>query len=422
MLGIAACGGGHGHTPDAASSDTAAADAAVDAAPPRLQLASSGTQLIVTGPQLGFQITAADLGEDADVIEIHQEFYGVPWDAFVAGTQPPAAWVAIMDGIAADAKASGKPVFLSVSMLNGQRDSLAAKTTVDASGQVNATDGWAASCYDFGSAPDAATYRAAYLAYVQWMLDEFHPTYLNFAIEVNLFFEKCPTAAAGLVAVANATYAMAKADDPALVAAFPSIQIDHLYGYSTDSCPDQSQRDACFDQLYAEIVPLQRDRFAMSSYPQLSGLTPATLPADWFTRGAARGGERAVVAETGWNSTNLVAQSRDSGCITVLTASDAEPAAYLARVISDGQAAHMDFVNWWSDRDLVVAPLMTDCPCTFDATWCAVLDAFRGPPTTSGPDTQLLGEIGLKAFAAMGVRAYDGSAKSFYATWAAARD
>jgi hypothetical protein len=78
----------------------------------------------------------------------------------------------------------------------------------------------------------------------------------------------------------------------------------------------------------------------------------------------------------------------------------------------------MDLVTWWSDRDLVVGDLMTNCPCTFDTTWCTVLDIFRGPASTGTADTQLFGELLLKAFGTMGLRAYDGTPKAgHYAAW-----
>jgi hypothetical protein len=61
---------------------------------------------------------------------------------------------------------------------------------------------------------------------------------------------------------------------------------------------------------------------------------------------------------------------------------------------------------------------MTDCPCHLDQTWCAVVDAFRGPATTSGIDTGLLGEVLMKAFGTMGIRLYDGTPKSqLYSLW-----
>jgi hypothetical protein len=442
LVGVLGCGDGGGGdaprdagagAPDAASnsakeggggapSNGAEASSPADASASRsFALATGGVQLLVRGPALGLQVTPANLADDDDVLEVHQEFYGIPWDAFEAGNPPPPEWVALMDSLASSARATGKPVFLSVTMLNGGRRELAAKTVID-SGQVKSQDGWSSPCYDFHSAPDASAVEQGYLRYVAWMIDEFSPRWLNVAIEVNLFFEKCPAAVDGLVAVANAAYDAAKAKRADLIV-FPSFQIDHLYGYSTDSCPSPSQRSTCFDAAYAQIAPLKRDRFAMSTYPMLGQFqTPNDLPIDWFTRGASRGGERPLVAETGWDSSSIVVQLRGGACASVLTGTEADEAAYLGRVLDAAQTGDIELVNWWSDRDLVVAPLMTDCPCTFDATWCAVLDIFRGPATDGGPDAQEQGELGLKAFGVMGLRAYDGTVKpDVYARWTAAR-
>jgi hypothetical protein len=250
------------------------------------------------------------------------------------------------------------------------------------------------------------------------MIDTFAPRYLNVAIEVNLFFEKCPTAAAGVIDVANATYDAAKAKSASLVV-FPSFQIDHLYGYDKTSCPNLADRATCEGTLYAQIAPMKRDRFAMSSYPSVGVVTsPADLPADWFSRGAARGKERAIVAETGWDSTALVAKMRDGTCYKAFDYSEADTAGYLGRVLDAAASMPMDLVNWWSDRDLIVQQVMADCPCTFDATWCSVVDQFRGPPTDGGTDTQFFGEVVLKAFGTMGLRTYDGTPKSsVYARW-----
>ncbi len=386
------------------------------------RLATTGAQLVVTGPELGLQLTAANVVEDSDVVSVHQEFYGVPWDAFEAQTAPPPEWVAVMDRFAKAAHDANKPVFLSISMLNGKRESLAAQTTIE-SGAVKSTDDWSAKCYDFATAPDAAAKKAAYLRYVAYMVDKFTPSHLNLAIEVNLFFEKCPAATAGLVDVINAAYDQVKAKAPKTLV-FPSIQIDHLYGYSTDSCPDQTKRAACFDQLYAVLAPIKRDRFAMSSYPYMQGIAkPSDIPADWFMRGAARGHEIPLIAETGWPSTKVVVKAKDGTCQTYFSFDEKTSADYLARVLSDADTGGLELVTWWSDRDLLVAKIMTNCPCDFDATWCSVLDIFRGPAPTSGTfDSQLFGELLLKVFGTMGIRNYDGTPKAMHmALWNAAR-
>jgi hypothetical protein len=395
-----------------------------DASPPghtrRFRLATTGAQLVVTGPALGLQLTDADVAKDADVFAVHQEFYGVPWVELEAGGAPPAEWTARMERLSRSAKDAGKPVFLSITMLNGQRERLAATTTITG-GQVKTRDDSSERCYDFGTAADAASKRAAYLRYVELMVDAFQPAYLNVAVEVNLFLEKCPAAAAGLREVANAAYDAAKAKSPKTLV-FPSFQIDHLYGFSKDSCPDQTARGACFDAAYASLQGMKRDRFAMSSYPYLNGFAdPGTVPPDWFTRGAARGAEQALIAETGWLSTPLIAKARDGTCPRVFDFTETRAASYLARVLADADRENLDLVTWWSDRDLLAESVMTDCPCHLDQTWCSVVDAFRGPATTSGTDTGLLGEVLMKAFGTMGVRLYDGTPKAeLYSLWNAA--
>jgi hypothetical protein len=397
------------------------AGAGADSGPARrFRMAAVGEKLLVTGSDLGLQLGDAHVPRDADVIGMHHEIYGVPWDAFESNTAPPSEWTAVMQRLSTAAKATGKPVFLSISMLNGTRETLAAETRI-ADGQVKTNDAWAPRCYDFRTAADGVSKQTAYLRYVDSMVEFFQPAYLNVAVEVNLFFEKCPAATAGVIDVIDATYDALKAKHPDMLV-FPSFQIDHLYGFSKDSCADPSQRAACFDAAYSVIAGIKRDRFAMSSYPYLNGITGAAeLPADWFSRGPDRGSERGLIAETGWLSTSLVAKTGAGVCQTVFSFTRTDAAAYVARVLRDAETANLDLVTWWSDEDLVTLPLMTNCPCTFDATWCTVLDIFRGPPGAPGVDTQFFGEIILKAFGSMGLRDYDGAPKpEVFSPWSAA--
>lgn len=405
---------------DASSRTPADAGAEDDASTPaakRPLLATSGAQLLVTGSRPGLQLTAANLADDADVFAVHQEFYGIPWQAFEAGTAPPAEWNALMNELAAQAQAANKPVFLSISMLNGARERLAATTKIE-NGQVKTTDETSATCYDFATAPDRTAKRQAYLRYVEAMVERFQPAWLNIAIEVNLFFEKCPAATAGLIEVINAAYDAAKAKRSKTLV-FPSFQIDHLYGYSKDSCPDPAMRAKCFDDHYAQLIGLRRDRFAMSSYPFLNGVSaPSALPADWFERAAARGNERGLIAETGWLATPLAAKLDDGTCMRVFDYADAASQAFLERVLSDAVRAKLELVTWWSDRDLVPVELMTDCPCDFELQWCTVLDVFRGPAVAGVPELRFLNEVLLKAFGTMGLRRYDGTPRAGHlAAW-----
>jgi len=385
------------------------------------RLASSGTQLLVTGPTTGLQLTQADLASDVEVVAVHQEYYGVPWEAFADGGTPPPGWAATMTALAAFPRAAQKQLFLSVSPLDGSRSTLAPRVRLTSGTEV-VESGWAPRCWDARTAADGATWREAYVHYVEWMVDTFQPELLNVGIELNLWDVNCPAAWDGLVDVVNAAYDAAKARRPSAIV-FPSIQIDALYGLAPGSCPAGVDAGVCYETGYAHLARVKRDRFAISSYPYL-GVVPSldALPADWFTRAAARGGERALIAEAGWPSTPVVAQSSGGTCFTALQSSDDLTAAYLDRLLSDAQRAGMELVTWISDRDLIIEPLMTDCGCHQSAEWCAVRDLFRGPPPTGAVDTQLQGELMLKVFGAMGLRAYDGTPKTaVHRRWEQAR-
>lgn len=385
------------------------------------RLASSGSQLVVSGPETGLLLTDADLATDVDVVAVHQEYYGVPWEAFAVGTSPPSGWAARMSRLASSARAAGKQIFLSVSPLDGNRSSLAPRVRVVSGAEV-VEAGWAPLCWDARTAPDGATWRDAYVRYVQWMVDLFQPEFLNVGIELNLWDIACPSAWDGMVDVVNAAYDAAKSRRPG-IPVFPSIQIDALYGLAPGSCPPGTDAGTCYETGYAHLARVKRDRFAISTYPYL-GVVPSldALPADWFFRGPRRGGERALIAEVGWLSTPVVAQASTGQCFTALTSDETFAAAYLDRVLSDAQAAGMDLVTWISDRDLLIEPLMTDCGCHQSAAWCSVRDLFRGPPPTGSVDTQLQGELRMKVFGAMGLRTYEGAPKpGVYDRWEKAR-
>jgi hypothetical protein len=127
-------------------------------------------------------------------------------------------------------------------------------------------------------APDGAALATAYTRYVEWMVREFHPCYLNVAVEMNLFLTGCSTGWDGLVQVERPAYDAAKSVDPSVVA-FPSIPIDQLYAYMS------------FGNFYLSFL---------YSAPGIGSI--AKIPPDWFTSAADPRGEGTVVAETGWIS------------------------------------------------------------------------------------------------------------------------
>lgn len=387
-----------------------------DAGPTRsLALATGGVQADLAQ---GIFIGAANVADDADVVAIHQEFYGLPWDEFEADLPPPPEWVAKMDELLDQAE--GKPIFLSLQLVGGAGRRFLADKTVIVDGNVTKLESWSELCYDFRTAPDGDAKRAAYAAYVTWMVEKFQPTYLNVAIEMNLFMP-CTDAWSGVVDAQRDAYMAAKLARPDVIA-FASFQIDQLYGYDDEQCPSPMTRDVCFDNAYARLDRVLRDRFAISTYPYLIEEIAAVenIPPDWFTRASSRGGEQLLVAETGWSATPAVGIYGDT-CITAISSSPDDQAAYFDRLVADVSAAGGDLVTWWSDRDLIPSDVMTDCPCDFDASWCGLVDLFR---SLGGDDPlgQFYGEMLLKIWGNMGLRTWGGAPREpIYSRWSAFR-
>lgn len=400
------CGGG-GPEPDASPPPP-------DAPSRVYRLASSAVQLDPVG---GPGLSDPDLAGDVDVIDVHQDFFGVPWDAFAAGAEPPPAWAARMAEIAAAAHATGKDVFLALAPLDGDRAHLAPDAVASDAGFTLVHD-WKPRCYDLATAADGAALRAGYARYVDYMVRLFEPQWTNVAIEVNLFHVNCAAAWDGMVGLEREAHDAARHAAPG-APAFPSIQLDALYGRV--ACPADRTADQCYEAEYAAIAGLARDRFAISTYPyDFAGFRrPDDLPADYLSRAAARGGERLVIAETGWLATDEVVTDQDGQCLTVLTSSPADQAAYLDRVIATAADHDVELVTWISNRDFLIAPVMTDCPCAFSAPWCDLVRAVRGQ---GSPTEQRDAEVGFKVFGTMGIRDHAGAPRRpIFDRWTAAR-
>ena len=395
-LALAGCGG------DGVAVDAGAGDGgAIDAAPTLHQLASSGARLDVSmGPIVG----TTNLATDVDLVAVHEDFYGVPWTAFAADAGAPQAWVDFQTSIAQQAHATGKDVFLSLAPLAGDRKSLAGDVVAGGTG-FQVMRGWKPPCYDLDTS-DGMALRAAYARYVDFMVGLFAPKFTNVAIEINEFHLQCPSVWNGMVALENDAYAAAKAAAPS-VPAFPSIQIDALYGLLF--CPSPMTTAQCYETEYAGLAGLERDRFAISTYPYafIAGITtPADIPADWFVRAAARGNERWLIAETGWLGTNLVVTNASSTCQTALAETANLQSDYFDRVLADALQNDVEVIEWISNRDFLEAQVMTDCPCQYSPSWCNLLGTVRG---TGTPAQQMSAEVGFKEFGTMGIRDYAGN-------------
>ncbi len=382
--------------------------------------ASTPVQAAVGDPLL-FAFRDFDLAGDVDVASLHQDFYGVPWQAFADGTEPPTAWIERMDHAAELADSQGLPVYLSLALVGGDGRAYLAARSVETSAGLGTQEEWSQRCFNFATHPDGPRWRAAYRAYVRFMVERFRPRYLTPGIEVNLFQASCdatdPGAYDALVGVLNDAYRVAKTADPEL-AVFPSFQIDFLADLR-GACAE-GDPGPCIEANLARSASLKRDRFAISLYPHL--LEAAGRPVDasaLLEEVLSRTlGEGPVVAETGYPSFPLVINTGTAeapACVELQSFSDSRQEEYFDALTDAAERWEMDLLTWWSNRDVLPESVVTSCPCADPNGFCPLLDLFR---QLLGP---VPGEFLFKAFASMGLRGWDGTPKPLLERWRAER-
>ncbi len=387
----------------AATSDLARQQALEDSRP--FALAVTGVQFFPELPAF-IVVDEETPAADADVVAIFQEFHGLPWDAFIAGESPPQAWLAEMERFADGARRAGLPVFLNLQMAGGSgRRYLPDRTKVLPDGQVWKVEPYGDECFDWFESPGADDYRRAWLDYLDWMIAKFEPDWLNYGLEIN-FFKDCPEAWPSLKKMTRKTYERARLAAPGM-AAFPSFNLDRLYGLSGDACPDDPGSTPCLERQLAKIAEVPRDRFAISTYPYgHEGIdTPADVPDDWFDRIAERVDEPLLIGETGWNAEPIVARL-GADCVEAVSTDALEQAEWFDWLVTQAERHDMELLTWWSGRDLLPSTVPSGCPCN-DVDWCPLIDLFRQAGGDQ-PAEQFFGEVLFKFWGTMGVRDHDG--------------
>jgi hypothetical protein len=206
-----------------------------------------------------------------------------------------------------------------------------------------------------------------------------------------------------MVDMHNEAYQTVKSIDEQMVV-FSSIELTSMYGLD-GSCTNP---DSCYADNLAAIEALDLDRLAVSTYPY--GLediaTVDDIPDDWLTRIGDDMALPMVIAETGWNGTDIVG-TLNGECITYGQFSEADQVAYLQWLARQAAALDMDFVTWWSNRDFIPSHISDSCDCAAsDQIWCDVVSSFN---SSLG---EFYGEIIFKFWGTMGLRNYDGSEKT----------
>lgn len=371
---------------------------------------------------------------DRDLLSVHaDDFWGVPWShCSAAGCSGlPPSWVAQWAQLAANAQATGKPLYLALSPLTDRR---ALARRVEADGSL--ADYWTAQedavgCYLFASDPDAARHKASYIAYVRYLVDLVKPRFLSPAVELNMPFTTCPAQKAAWMAWYADVHNALKAAYPDLIV-FPTFQLEYLYGVaSTATRCAGGTFNQCFEQRLAEALTVPGDRMALSTYPigwTFEAEFNHAPPPDTFARIKQATTRRIWVAETGWAANSFLASyahGAEGTCGPVAlpatqtvagrglmdVANDAGQAAYMSWLLGEAQAQGMEAVVWWLNRDYLDGNAAGTCPCApAESPTCLMAEVFH---TLAGDP----GEALLRAFGNMGMRRNDGSTRPSHAVW-----
>jgi hypothetical protein len=361
--------------------------------------------------------------DDKDLLSIHaDDFWGVPWDQCNAsGCTPPAAWATQWTNFASAARSQGKTLYLALSPL-GARKTLAAR--LDANG--NKIENWAPvdanGCYTFASEAGAATYKAAYISYVKYLINLVGPRYVSPAVEMNIPFSQCASQKEAWIAWYTDVHDAIKAAYPAL-AVFPTFQLEHMYGISDAqaACAVPTTVAQCFDQRLAEALTIPGDRIAFSTYPigwKYRSEYSFSYPTDTYVRVKSATPRKIWIAETGW-AVERVLQGYPHGAtgscgadlFPASIANSTEQEGYLRWLLVEAQSQGFETVIWWLNRDYLDGAVAATCPCdpaTSDT--CILADIFH----SAGGAT---GETLLRIFGNMALRSYDGSAHPARTAW-----
>lgn len=337
-----------------------------------------------------------------DLVSVHQDFFGIPWDAFLAGEEPPAFWVDQLIGIYNSVTALGAGTYLSLTPFGGTRSSLAPKPKwIDDHPEI---EEWHTECFDFSDSSAGESYSRAYFDYVDFMVELFQPEYLTTIIEMNIYQFTCEDEWPSAIQLQNALYDHIKARYPKLIA-FPTFVLEQAWG-QWDGCPPLNE--ACLAEKMAEYSKIKMDRFGVSDYPYHRSIDMPAVPDEYYTTVGELAPAGVVFGETGYANRALRAPLFPGGdCIDILQSDDNRQVGFMEQLFRLANEQKWDLVTWWSLKDFIPNEMYGICPCEFQNVWCAIYDAFE--------QQNLL--IAWLGWGSMGIYDYDLQPKPAFTTW-----
>jgi hypothetical protein len=267
------------------------------------------------------EATYSFISSHADVYSEQFDNY-IPWKALINNEPLP---LALTNDIAS--RLSLKPrdhrLLLSVSLLNIPRDGLLA----DVDGFIPA--------YTSMDDPEVAS---AYMKYLKYLLQAFHPDYLVLAMEVNELRIKRPDLWPGYLSLIETVKRNLKIDYPTLKMA-ESVTLHNWYN------PNVTNQSAFIAEINNYVS--QHDFAAVSFYPFLKGQHTAAEFQQAFDFLHAQVTKPVAFVETGHIAEDLNVPAFQ---LSVKT-SDCEQKEYLESLLKNAKAKDYEFIIWWTHRD-----------------------------------------------------------------------
>lgn len=176
--------------------------------------------------------------------------------------------------------------------------------------------------------------------YCERMIAEFKPSFLAYALEINMMAGAEPKRFDQFTVLAERVYARLKAKHPELII-FPTFQID--FGVAGNPGGEKIVR---------RLMP-HSDAIAISSYPHIRGFTPDTLPAGWLADVRKLAPDKFfIIAENGFPAAPFKGEWFKQP-IAVASAPGMQ-AAYVRWLLAEAQRLDARLVTWFFPSDINV--------------------------------------------------------------------
>lgn len=222
-----------------------------------------------------------------------------------------------------------------------------------------------------GAGFDNLEVQGAFIAYAQYVAENYRPKYLALGVEINSYQLQHQDDFERFVIVYHRAYDAVKLLSPDTLV-FPTFQYEELQGLLPLSDPRPPQWN-----LLSRFEP-RIDLLAISSYPSLLYPDPQVIPDSYYAQLPSHTNRPIAIAGLGYAS-DVAPET------TGPAAGEANQASFLRKVLDNAQQLNMRFVVWFVGQD----------------------PSFAGDP-------------GFESFRHTGLLGEDGTAKRAWSVWAAA--